>query len=72
MMQTKNGVLLPNLNNSTGVSYCCHRCFVETGGLWLDRMILCACGCKRCPKASDHRHDCTGSNERGQPGSVYR
>jgi hypothetical protein len=37
------------------------------------RMILCPeCGNKRCPKATDHRHDCTGSNEPGQPGSRYR
>lgn len=36
------------------------------------RMILCpTCGNKRCPKASDHRLDCTGSNEPGQAGSVY-
>lgn len=36
------------------------------------RMILCPeCGNKRCPKASDHRLDCTGSNEPGQPGSIY-
>jgi hypothetical protein len=35
-------------------------------------MILCPdCGNKRCPKATDHRHACTGSNEPGQPGSVY-
>ena len=38
----------------------------------MPRMILCpTCGNKRCPKASDHRLDCTGSNEPGQPGSVY-
>lgn len=38
-----------------------------------ERMILCPdCGNKRCPKASDHRHSCTGSNEPGQAGSVYR
>ena len=37
------------------------------------RMILCPdCGCKRCPKASDHMLDCTQSNESGQPGSVYK
>ncbi|MCH5645139.1 hypothetical protein [Gordonia sp. ABSL49_1] len=35
-------------------------------------MILCRqCGCKRCPKASYHGHDCTASNESGQHGSVY-
>jgi hypothetical protein len=37
------------------------------------RMIVCpTCGCKRCPKASDHRLACTDSNEPGQPGSIYR
>ena len=37
-----------------------------------DRMIVCpTCGNKRCPKASDHDLACTGSNEPGQPGSVY-
>lgn len=37
------------------------------------RMIICPeCGNKRCPKASDHRLKCTGSNEPGQEGSVYR
>lgn len=36
------------------------------------RMILCAkCGNKRCPHAADHRHECTDSNEPGQPGSAY-
>jgi hypothetical protein len=29
------------------------------------------CGNKRCPKASNHRHKCTGSNEVGQYGSIY-
>jgi len=37
------------------------------------RMLLCPnCGCKRCPKASDHELECTDSNEAGQEGSVYR
>ncbi len=60
----------------------CHRCIEENqikapgmGDLFnLDSvmMILCPlCGNKRCPKASDHRLACTGSNEVGQPGSVY-
>jgi hypothetical protein len=52
--------------------YCCHSCFKACGGVMLDRMILCSeCGNKRCPKASDHRLDCTSSNDLGQPGSVY-
>jgi hypothetical protein len=36
------------------------------------RMILCPdCGNKRCPKASNHRHQCTESNEPNQRGSIY-
>jgi hypothetical protein len=36
------------------------------------RMILCpSCGNKRCPKATWHENECTGSNESGQPGSSY-
>lgn len=36
------------------------------------RMVLCStCGNKRCPRANDHRHDCSGSNEPGQSGSAY-
>lgn len=58
----------------------CHRCIKENdlrdpGGrlpLSMVKMILCPqCGNKRCPKASDHRLACTGSNDSGQPGSVY-
>jgi len=30
------------------------------------------CGNKRCPKASNHEFECTGSDELGQEGSVYR
>ena len=52
--------------------YCCHSCFKASGGVMLDRMILCPeCGNKRCPKASDHSFSCTGSNEPGQIGSIY-
>lgn len=35
-------------------------------------MVLCPiCGNKRCPRATHHKNACTGSNEPGQPGSVY-
>lgn len=35
-------------------------------------MVVCPiCGNKRCPKANNHRHACTGSNEPGQVGSAY-
>jgi hypothetical protein len=30
------------------------------------------CGNKRCPSGTDHRLACTGSNEPGQPGSLYQ
>jgi hypothetical protein len=36
------------------------------------RMTLCpVCGFKRCPGAADHRNRCKGSNQPGQPGSLY-
>lgn len=54
----------------------CHKCNKHNtvNGLpfAMMRMIVCPqCGNKRCPKASDHQLDCTGSNEPGQSGSVY-
>ncbi|MCP4991945.1 MAG: hypothetical protein GY928_39610 [Colwellia sp.] len=63
----------------------CHKCIekygIKTGRgngffdrlpLSATKMILCPmCGNKRCPKASDHRLDCTGSNNIGQAGSIY-
>lgn len=40
---------------------------------WADFRYACElCGNKRCPHHSDHRLKCTGSNERGQEGSVYQ
>jgi len=40
---------------------------------WLKRrFIVCPiCGNKRCPKASAHWQECSGSNDVGQPGSFY-
>jgi Zn finger protein HypA/HybF involved in hydrogenase expression len=54
----------------------CHKCnenrLVNNIPFSATRMILCpTCGNKRCPKASDHRLDCTDSNEPNQPGSLY-
>jgi hypothetical protein len=58
----------------------CHKCLEGKAICYgpyeiaeaLTRMIVCpVCGNKRCPKATDHHLDCTGSNEQGQPGSVY-
>lgn len=56
------------------VSDCfCRRCIagIKVHGWPLIQMvmILCpVCGNKRCPKADDHRFECTGSNEPGQVG----
>ena len=60
----------------------CYRCLKESGEtrqlfgkdvLIADmRMVFCAiCGNKRCPHATDHRLECTHSNEPGQAGSNY-
>ena len=52
----------------------CHSCIKKHNikdehGMPLDitRMICCPkCGNKRCPKATNHRNDCTNSNETNQ------
>jgi hypothetical protein len=72
------------MTNGTETRCECHACIKEfnitAGGqgifgslpLSSTKMILCPkCGNKRCPKASDHRLECTGSNVPGQPGSIY-
>jgi hypothetical protein len=49
----------------------CHRCIMGRDEFAI-HMVLCpTCGNKRCPKASFHELACTGSNEPGQPGSIY-
>ncbi|WP_233596652.1 hypothetical protein [Citrobacter koseri] len=57
--------------NSPVIPDCwCHTCRqVKLNDM---RFVVCPdCGNKRCPKASDHRNACTGSNEPGQIGSAY-
>lgn len=57
----------------------CRRCWEEKSkdvksewGLVSRPFIVCSiCGNKRCPHATDHRNECTGSNEPGQSGSDY-
>lgn len=59
--------LKPNLSD-----HCCWACVEKSNGP-LHMMIVCPkCGFKRCPKASDHTLECTGKNDAGQPGSVYK
>jgi len=62
--------------------YCwCYECNRERqtfiGGMsvpfFRTHMIVCPeCGNKRCPKATNHENACTGSNEPGQAGSMYK
>ena len=58
----------------------CYNCHVCLEGevnefnipILATRMVLCSiCGNKRCPRATDHELECTGSNQPGQPGSNY-
>ncbi|ORJ99844.1 hypothetical protein [Prescottella equi] len=70
----------PNPLDACGCNYC-HAEWSNTMDEldpdgWLfrlrPRMIVCPdCGNKRCPRATYHGHDCSGSNEPGQPLSVY-
>jgi hypothetical protein len=51
----------------------CHTCrpisLSDPEGMF---MRLCPeCGNKRCPKATNHIHACTDSNDSGQEGSIY-
>ncbi len=49
----------------------CIRCQQQRGP-FRTRMNLCSvCGNKRCPKGTDHRNECSGSNSPGQIGSDY-
>lgn len=66
----------PIANDELRACYGCFRCLdAPEHGInnpTLSRMFCCpACGNKRCPRATDHRFACTGSNEEGQPGSRY-
>jgi len=51
----------------------CRKC-IEIGDVpmfGLAVFVVCPkCGNKRCPKASDHRMKCTGSNEINQVGEL--
>lgn len=54
----------------TGALCGCHACRPMT--MEDMRMVLCStCGNKRCPRANNHRYECSGSNALDQPGSAY-
>lgn len=65
---------IQRLIERTTKSLCgCYYCTKERDVFeTFSRMIVCpVCGNKRCPKATDHNYECTGSNEPGQKGSRY-
>jgi hypothetical protein len=49
----------------------CHACMAVTGEVQTFYVLCPDCGCKRCPKATNHVHSCSQSNDSGQFGSVY-
>jgi hypothetical protein len=52
----------------------CYDCIGdrEAEGVVFRTMCTCTtCGNKRCPKATDHNLECSGSNEPNQEGSIY-
>lgn len=52
-------------------AFCCEACFKASGRRLRTFMIACSkCGNKRCPKSSDHRYKCTGSNKPDQVGTL--
>lgn len=59
--------------------HCCARCHAdqiraESLPWWHAHSVMYVChdcGNKRCPKATFHGNDCTGSNDPGQSGSMY-
>jgi hypothetical protein len=60
-------------NNNTCNCYNCQENNIRVGIKIFRTMPTCyICGNKRCPKATDHNLKCSGSNETGQEGSVYK
>ena len=52
--------------------YCLHVPAAGVNSPAFQHLIVCpTCGNKRCPKATNHRFECTASNDPGQPGSLY-
>lgn len=63
---------LDHCDKFKGNSCDCHAC-ADKRGHGSRIYVLCpTCGNKRCPKASNHELECSGSNLPGQPGSVYK
>ena len=70
----KGRSMLPSLYDpqNSVKCWCQTYCKNETGEYHLFRMVVCPdCGNKRCPKATNHMLECSGSNEPNQEGSIY-
>jgi Zn finger protein HypA/HybF involved in hydrogenase expression len=62
-------ILEQQLNLKCWCQECCKK---ETGEYNATRVVVCPdCGNKRCPRATNHELECSGSNEPGQKGSIY-
>lgn len=60
------------LADLAGLEDCsCAACVMVLGKDWNFYNLCSECGCKRCPKGTNHLHECTRSNEPGQYGSQY-
>lgn len=71
-----SGIVMAGVGPKNGCN--CRTCWnawrksPENGNKFASAFIVCStCGNKRCPHATDHSLECTGSNEPGQAGSVY-
>lgn len=49
----------------------CHACYAARAEEPQFYVLCPECGCKRCPKATNHVHACSQSNDPGQFGSTY-
>ena len=65
-----SGIEIGPIDVSVERACTCYTCATDYHRM--TRMIVCEiCGNKRCPHGTDHRLECTNSNEPGQPGSRY-
>lgn len=56
-----------------GCCTCVNKRLIEKDGhsMFTPFIVCPECGNKRCPKATFHEYECTGSNEPGQKGSRF-
>lgn len=59
------------VNPTTCGCYTCEQQVIEAVGGFRTMNLCGTCGNKRCPRASHHDNECSGSNDPGQPGSRY-